>query len=104
MIIENLIQVGYFSNKQLLLIMYGSNEREVVGLDIEGNFLYNIDSPIGYKMIYFQETSDNVLIVCDGDENHKDKYGRSRMNFELDILTGKLILKGLAYWKIRDFR
>ncbi|MDY0406299.1 hypothetical protein P5G51_013670 [Virgibacillus sp. 179-BFC.A HS] len=94
--IKDLIQVGYFPRKRTILIMRNTSKREVIGLDLEGNFLYDVHPPKGYVMIYFQEFADYLSIVCDGDKNHEDKFGRNRINFKLDTIDGSLKKENLA--------
>lgn len=94
--IQNLLLVGYFPRKNLLLIMYQGKQREVVAFDLDGEFLYEVIKPDGFEIMYFQEFTDYVSVVCDGDDNQVDKFGRGRFNFKLDIKTGNLTIKGLA--------
>ncbi|WP_077320212.1 hypothetical protein [Virgibacillus proomii] len=94
--VDSLIQVGYYPYKKLILIMYKTKDREVIALDLKGDYLYEVSPPNGYKMMYFQEFTDHISIVCDGDDKHQDKFGRNRVNFKLDILNGNLTKGNLA--------
>ena len=94
--IPKLLLVGYFPRKELLLIMYQGRHREVIAFDINGEFLFEVTKPEGCEMMYFQEFSDYVTVVCDGDDSQTDKFGRRRFNFKLNLKTGDLIRKGLA--------
>lgn len=92
--IKNLKDVGYFPQKQRVFVLAGDC---VQGYDLLGEFLYNIKSPNGYKMIYFGEYKDSLFVVCDGDKNHEDKFGRFRVNFIIDKDSGNLTKGELAY-------
>jgi len=94
--IQNLLLVGYFLQKNLLLIMYQGRHREVAAFDLNGDFLFEVIKPEGFEMMYFQEFPHYVSIVCDGDDSQVDKFGRGRFNFKLDVETGYLTKESLA--------
>lgn len=95
MIVENLSNVGFFPNQGIVLVR--NNDGRVKIINLLTKELCDVKAPDGHEMIYFQESDQGITIVCDGDENHTDKYGRNRHNFELDIETGNLKHKGLSY-------
>ncbi|WP_429953923.1 hypothetical protein [Enterococcus sp. AZ192] len=94
---DELIQVGYFPLKNLLLIMLNKSKRDVIALDLDGEYLYEVEKPIDFEMLYFQEFPDYIAIVCEGNKNQEDKYGRNRFNFKLNQDTGILDKEDLAY-------
>lgn len=94
--IQNLLLVGYFLQKNLLLIMYQGRYREVVAFDLNGDFLFEVIKPKGFEMMYFQEFPHYISIVCDGDDSQVDKFGRGRFNFKLDVETGCLTKESFA--------
>ncbi|WP_332651807.1 hypothetical protein [Lysinibacillus sp. 54212] len=95
--IQNLLQVGYFPQKNMFLTMYQGKNREVAAFDLNGDFLFEVIKPEGFEMMYFQEFKDYVSVVCDGDDSQVDKFGRRRFNFQLNADTGYLTKEGLAY-------
>lgn len=94
--IQNLLRVGFFIRKNLLLVMYQGMHREVAVFDLNGDFLFEIIKPEEFEMMYFQEFPHYISVVCDGDDSQVDKFGRGRFNFKLDIETGYLTKKSLA--------
>lgn len=94
---DELIQVGYFPLKNLLLIMLNKSKRDVIALDLDGEYLYEVEKLIDFEMLYFQEFPDYIAIVCEGSKNQEDKYGRNRFNFKLNLDTGILDKEDLAY-------
>ncbi|UFT98803.1 hypothetical protein KO561_16640 [Radiobacillus kanasensis] len=94
---EELRDVGYFISNKTILIMSQLEKTNITALNLNGDYLYEISSLEGYEMKFFQELPEHVSIVCDGDTNHIDKFGRNRVNFKLDISTGKLSKGGIAY-------
>lgn len=94
--INGLLVVGYYPRKGIILIMHESTNREVIALDLDGEYLFEFKSPEGFKMLYFQEFPEYVTVVCDGDTNHVDKLGRGMFNFKIDITNGGLEKVGLA--------
>lgn len=95
--VDNLIQVGYYPAMNLVLIMYLANNKEIMALNLNGEYLYEIKEPANYKMMYLQQFRNYISVVCDGDSNYRDDFGRGRINFKLDIQTGTLIKEGLSY-------
>lgn len=94
---DELVQVGYFPFKNLLLVMLNKLRKDVIALDLDGEFLYEVEKPLGYEILYFQEFPSYIAVVCEGDKNHEDQYGRSRFNFKLHLTTGILEKEDLAY-------
>ena len=95
--VDSLCLSSYYPNKNVILIMYDENERKVKVIDLNGKELSFAVAPNGYKMMYFQENSGQIYVVCDGNKDQADQFGRNRMNFRLDIDTGELTLVGLGY-------
>ncbi|WP_429951494.1 hypothetical protein IGJ55_003335 [Enterococcus sp. AZ170] len=94
---NELIQVGYFPLKNLLLVMLNKIRKNVIALDLEGEFLYAVDKPVDYEILYFQEFPLYIAFVCEGNTNHEEQYGRSRFNFKLNLTTGILEKKALSH-------
>lgn len=96
--IEGLIDAGFFPHKNIILFLYQTPKwQELLVLNRNGEYLFELYDPPGYTMKYFSEFSDYISVVCDGDENHVDKFGRNRFHFELDLELQRLYKKGLAY-------
>ena len=66
-------------------------------VDLKNEFLHEVNKPKGFQLAYFEETKNNILIVCNGDTENTDKFGRDQKNFILDISTGELQENGIAY-------
>ncbi|MEH7505456.1 hypothetical protein V7152_26260 [Neobacillus drentensis] len=49
-----------------------------------------ISEPNGYSMEYLTEIDQSPVVVCEGDENHVDNFGRGRMNFFINLKTEQL--------------
>ncbi|MEK3952114.1 MULTISPECIES: hypothetical protein [Psychrobacillus] len=97
LVIKDLIEIGYFPKKEIILVLFNEDKREVIGLNLAGEYLYEIEKPVGYRMMYFEEFPDNVAVVCDGGELQEDRFGRSRTNFLLNQDDGTLYKGNLAY-------
>lgn len=97
--INQLKQVIFLPQKQKIFILSdGDGERqELYGYNVIGDCLFKVNQPVGFKMQYFACSKDQISIVCDGDKNHEDQYGRSRYNFLLDVNNGNLSKGNLAY-------
>lgn len=93
--LAHLIQIGYFPNKNLTLAIYEEGQNIVV-FDKYGTFLFEINSPNGFNLQYFQEFPDYIAVVGEGDQNQADKYGRTQFNFKLDLEEKELIKVGIA--------
>lgn len=97
LIINHLKQAIYFPQKQRIFILSDGDRQELYGYNLLGDCLFKVNQPIGFKMLYFTWIKDEISIVCDGDKNYEDQYGRSRYNFLLDINNGNLSKGSLAY-------
>lgn len=95
--VKNVKQVGFFPQEQRIFIICSCGKQELLGYDIEGKNLFKVDNPSEFEMLYFAELRDNIMVVCEGNKNQEDQYGRFRYNFYMDINTGKLTKGGLAY-------
>nr|WP_315528685.1 hypothetical protein [Carnobacterium maltaromaticum] len=93
----NIENIGFYTNKGIILIMYKANENEAFFVDLKNEFSHEINKPKGFQLAYFEETKNNILIVCNGDTEKTDKFGRYQKNFILDISTGELQENGIAY-------
>lgn len=95
--VKNVKQVGFFPQELRIFIICSCGKQELLGYDIEGKYLFKVNSPSEFEMLYFAKLSDKIIVVCDGNKNQEDQYGRFRYNFFMDINTGKLTKGGLAY-------
>lgn len=95
--VNDLKQVGFFPQEQRIFIICSCEKQELLGYDLEGNYLFKVNNPIGFHMLYFTKLKDKIMVVCDGSKTHEDEYGRFRYNFFMDTNTGKLTKGGLAY-------
>lgn len=95
--VENMNQVGFFPQEKRIFIISSCGNQELLGYDTNGNYLFKVKNPSGFKMLYFSILRHDIIVVCDGEENQEDKYGRFRYNFFIDINTGKLTKGGVAY-------
>lgn len=90
------INVGYYPNKERILILNYSQAR-IKGYNLEGKLLFSVAEPNGYKMQYSNESDEQLLIVCDKEDGAEDQYGRFRVNFFIDSFSGKLEKGNIAY-------
>ncbi|MBO0413771.1 hypothetical protein JZO81_22275 [Enterococcus hulanensis] len=95
--IPNILNIGFFLKKKVIIVMYLANEKEAIIFDLDGNFLCEVEKVSNYEMIYFQEYPDYISIVMEGNSDTEDKFKRSSKNFKLDVLTGELEEAGLSY-------
>ena len=74
-----------------------SSELEIYNL--EGERIDQIESPVGFTMLYITEISKEKLrIVCEAlKEDCFDTFGRRDFYFNLDLETRKWIKDGVAY-------
>lgn len=97
LIVNNMEQVGFFPQKQRILILCSCEKQELQGYSMMGELLFKVSNPSGFKMRYFAKMKDEIAVVCDGNKNYEDEYGRFRYNFRLNINNGNLIKGELAY-------
>ena len=97
LVIANINQVEFFLQYKRFFVLSGSEEQKIYGYRIDGKQLFEVNAPEGFKMLYFTRIKEQVVIVCDGDKEQKDAFGRYRYNFFLNIDSGKLTKGDLAY-------
>lgn len=95
--VKNMKQVSFFPQEQRVFIICSCGKQELLGYDLEGNYLFKTNAPSEFEMLYFAKLRDNIMVVCDGNKNQEDQYGRFRYNFLIDTNTGKLTKGSLAY-------
>lgn len=87
----------YLKQKVVLVIEEQNNKDRIIGYNLEGVKVFCSFASDGYSMEYLSEINYAPVVVCSGDENHVDKYGRNRVNFIIDEKTGIMSKANLAY-------
>lgn len=95
--INNLKHVGYYPQNQRIFILCQNGKQELQGYNLDGKLLFSVNAPFGFEMRYFVQIDDQIAVVCDGDQNQQDEYGRFRFHFLIDIDNGRLTKGTLAY-------
>lgn len=95
--ISNLKHVGFFPQDQRILILCQGEKQELQGYTLDGLCLFSVNDPPEFEMRYFVKVNDQIAVVCDGNQNQQDEYGRFRFNFLIDTNNGKLTKGTLAY-------
>lgn len=90
------INVGYYPEKERILIL-NTSDALIKGYNLEGELLFSVAEPRGYKMQYSSEIGERLVIVCDKEDGAEDQYGRFRVNFYLDYFSGELEKGNIAY-------
>jgi uncharacterized protein with WD repeat len=90
------INVGYYPEKERIIILNISNAL-IKGYNLEGELLFSVPEPKGYKMQYSSILEERLLVVCDKEEGTVDQYGRFRVNFYIDSISGELEKGNIAY-------
>ena len=91
------------NNQRIFSILRSSSNFDIPSeleiYNLEGEKIYQIESPAGFTMLYISEISKEKLrIVCEAlKEDYFDKYGRSDFYFNLDLETRKWVKDGFAY-------
>lgn len=88
-------QVIPFMSKNKIMILLKSQKILVYSLSNEK--IFEVNSPYGYKIKYLSSIDNKMVAVCDGDDNHYDKFGRNRINFYINKITGELNQGNLSY-------
>lgn len=96
---ENLLDTGFFYSQNIILILSELNNKckKVTALNLKGEYLYDILPPNGFEFYYFSQNNNSIYIVCNGDLQHSDRFGRNEYKFKLDPHTGNLSNQTLAY-------
>lgn len=95
--INNLKHVGFYPQNQRIFILCQNEKQELHGYNLDGKLLFSVNDPPGFEMRYFVQIDDQIAVVCDGDQNQQDGYGRFRFHFLIDIDNGRLTKGTLAY-------
>lgn len=95
--IHGIQEVLYSPLFKRILILCDGGKSELIGYNLEGDLLFKVNQPEGFKLLYFTWSNENVWVVCDGDKKNEDQYGRYRYNFRLDLNKGNLFKESLAY-------
>lgn len=101
---QNLKQVLYISKLNVILVLDNNN----IGIiDFVSGKAEKVIPSSGYKIDYIDiellkgmntlNSTEKIIVICDGNDNKMDVYSRSRRKFYLDIFTKKLVENGLYY-------
>ncbi len=91
------IHAKIFLEKEIVIVLEnGQNSRDrVIGYNLEGGIKFENYAPRDYKFLYLSTVQDRITVVCEG--SISDSYGRYSWHFELDLSTGELTKKNIAY-------
>ena len=98
-IVDDLISIKYCEKYKRFVAQVGikrANIRIIV-LNNVGDILYGVKSPIHYTFYSLSENQSKIEIICQGNEEMADKFGRNDWHFSIDVLSGELIKKSLSY-------
>lgn len=90
-------------NQRIFSIIRSSSDFDVPSefeiYNLEGEKIYQIESPAGFTMLYISEISkEKLTFVCEAlKEDCFDKSGRRDFYFNVDLGTRKWIKDGIAY-------
>lgn len=80
--VPGLNQAMYNKDTEHILILY--DNKVVRTMASNGEVLCENNAPNGYICKYLSWIEGKPVVVCDGDENHQDKFGRFRVNFYIN--------------------
>ncbi|EDN8189370.1 hypothetical protein GSY37_15325 [Listeria monocytogenes] len=91
----NFIQALYIPKDNLIALL--ESDTILLGFDLDGikKFETTVDS--GYKFAYITENKNQLVVVCEGYVEHFEPFGRNRINFNVDRITGRITRLGIAY-------
>lgn len=82
----------------ILVISRDQQEKEkLTGFTLDGVLLFEKEPPKGYHFLYFSTVSNKPSVVCAGERDQADKFGRNDWHFKIDTKTGELLKSNLAY-------
>jgi hypothetical protein len=97
LVIDNMNQVGFFPEIKRVFVISNFVEQELQGYNINGDRVFKVNAPAGFRMLFFTKIEEEIAVVCDGNKYQEDVFGRSRFNFLLNVDNGKLSKANLAY-------
>lgn len=98
-IVNDLISIKYCEKHKRFVTQVGTkriNSRMFV-LNNVGDTLYEIKAPMHYTFYSLSENDNEIEIICQGDEEMADKFGRNDWRFSINVLSGELIKQSLSY-------
>lgn len=96
---EGLKHAKYFKSQAVILVISIINQAKenLICYDVEGNLLFEKESPLGYKYVYLSSFEGTPSVVCEGGDLKVDSFGRNTWHYIINIKTGELLKGGLAY-------
>ncbi|NLI59358.1 MAG: hypothetical protein GX387_12750 [Clostridium sp.] len=86
------------SNNQSFFVLVGEgNDSRLREYNFQGEMVKEYLPPTGYSFYRIVEINPVIEVVCQGNEQFKDKFGRNDWNFTLDAETGEWKRSSLAY-------
>lgn len=98
-IVNDLISIKYCKKHKRFVTQVGTkriNSRMFL-LNNVGDTLYEVKAPMHYTFYSLSENDNEIEIICQGDEQMADKFGRNDWRFSIDVLLGELIKQSLLY-------
>ncbi|WP_339158198.1 hypothetical protein MKX50_01365 [Paenibacillus sp. FSL W8-0186] len=96
---KNILNAQIYPEQGVAIVISKENQFEKVlkGYAMDGTLLFVKHPPQGFDFSYLSTLKNQPSVVCEGDEDHTDVYGRSGWSFIIDTKTGDMTKGNLAY-------
>lgn len=96
---EGLTNAMIYLEHELVLMIYQNTENIMLlkGYNLNGNELFNINPPENFDFQYLEIRKNAPFVVCEGNEQEQDQFGRGTYRFSVDPTSGTLKKHNLSY-------
>lgn len=96
---KNIVSAQIYMEQDVVLVISKENRVENVlkGYAMDGTLLFVKHPPQGFGFAYLSTIRNQPSVVCNGDKDNTDGYGRNSWNFIINTKTGDMTKGNLAY-------
>ena len=95
--IENLTSTLFSVKRKIIIVRYEFAKKDkAFALNFNGDFLYDINPPEGFKVWYFSENKDGIRVACINIVIPATTPGRHDYWFKINLSNGRLTKDGIA--------
>lgn len=96
---EHILSAQIYFHEGVVIVISMENQigKSLKGYKMDGTLLFVKHPPEGFDFNYLSTFNKQPSVICSGDKDSIDAYGRNSWNFIINTRTGEMIKGNLAY-------
>lgn len=90
-------EVAIDTNKRIFVLVGNNEDSRIYEYTKDGEIIRQLMAPLSYIFYRFSQISDELQVICQGNEDKIDKYGRNDWKFKYNFINNEWEKVSLAY-------